>query len=54
MLERVAEIFRADQAGFAHAGDDDAAFAGEEDVDGFFEGGIQAGEDVLDGLGFDF
>ena len=46
--------FASDQAGFAHASDDYATFAGEQDVDGFLEGGIEASEDVLDGLGFDF
>ena len=45
--------FAGDEAGFAHAGDDDAAFAGEEEIDGFLEGGVEASEDVLDGLGFD-
>ena len=45
--------FSADEAGFAHAGDDDAAFAGEQEVDGFFEAGVEAREDVLDGLRFD-
>src|ERR1700691_5229358 len=29
------------QAGFAHTGDDHAAFAGEEKVNGFFEGGVE-------------
>src|SRR6266404_5157062 len=42
-----------DQAGFAHSGDGDAAPASEEDVDGFCEGGIKPGFDLLDGAGFD-
>jgi hypothetical protein len=46
--------FASDQAGFAHASNDYAAFAGEEEVYGFFEGGVKAVEDVSDGLGFDF
>ena len=45
--------FAADEAGLAHAGDDDAAFAGEEEIDGVDEGGVEAREDILDGLGFD-
>src|SRR5580698_10730719 len=43
-----------DETGFSHAGENDAAFAGEEKIDGFFEGGVEAREDVLDGLGFEF
>ena len=46
--------FSRDEAGLAHAGEDDAAFAGEEEIDGFFEGGVEACKNVLDGLGFDF
>src|ERR1700722_13125179 len=46
--------FAGDQAGLAHAGDDYAAFAGEENVGGFLEGVVQARENVLNGLGFDF
>src|SRR5260221_6349684 len=45
--------FAANQAGLAHAGDDDAAFAGEEEIDGADKGIVEAGEDVLDCLGFD-
>jgi hypothetical protein len=45
--------FAADETGLTHACDDDAAFAMEEDVDGFLEGGVQASEDILNGLGFD-
>src|SRR5258708_7206969 len=45
--------FAAYEAGLAHAGDDDAAFAGEEKIDGADEGIVEAREDVLDGLGFD-
>ena len=46
--------FSRDEAGLAHAGENDAAFAGEEEVDGFFEGGVEARENVLNGLRFDF
>jgi hypothetical protein len=45
--------FSSDKAGLAHARDDDAAFASKEQVDGAVESGVQASEDVLDGLGFD-
>src|SRR5579859_6971526 len=45
--------FAADEAGLAHAGDDDAAFAGEEQIDGADKGIVEAREDVLNGLGFD-
>ena len=53
MLEKVAEIFARYQAGLAHAGDYDSALAGEEEIDGFLEGFVEASEDILDGLGFD-
>src|SRR5260221_10189240 len=43
--------FAANQAGLAHAGDDDAAFAGEEEIDGADKGIVEAGEDVLASLG---
>jgi hypothetical protein len=46
--------FSADQSGFANASDGHAAFASEKEIDGFFEGGIESREDVLDGLRFDF
>src|SRR6266478_2150775 len=46
--------FSRDQAGLAHAGDDDTAFAGEENINGFHKGGVEPREDVLDGLRFDF
>src|SRR5258708_7278767 len=45
--------FAAYEAGLAHAGDDDAAFAGEKKIDRADEGIGEAREDVLDGLGFD-
>src|SRR5258708_18892653 len=45
--------FAAYEAGLAHAGDDDAAFAGEKKIDRADEGIVEAREDVLDGLGFD-
>src|SRR5690348_16154791 len=45
--------FAADEAGLAHTSDDDAAFAGEEEIDGADERVVEAGQDVLDGLGFD-
>src|SRR5579872_658675 len=45
--------FSSDQAGLAHARDHHAAFAREENVYGFFKGGVEAREHVLDGLGFD-
>ena len=41
------------QAGLAHACDYDSALAGEEEIDGFLEGFVEASEDILDGLGFD-
>src|SRR5579871_2174176 len=43
-----------DESGFAHASENDTAFAGKKEIDGFFERGVEAREDVLDGLGFDF
>src|ERR1700683_3450616 len=45
--------FAADQAGLAHAGDDDAALAIHEEVDGTFEALVQAGDEGGDGLGLD-
>src|SRR5258705_13376539 len=45
--------FAAYEAGLAHAGDDDAGFAGEKKIDRADEGIVEAREDVLDGLGFD-
>jgi hypothetical protein len=46
--------FASYEAGLAHAGEDDATFTGEEEIDGFFEGGVEACKNILDGLGFDF
>ena len=46
--------FSADEARFAHAGDDDAAFAGEEKVDGLFEGGVETSEDDREWPGLQF
>jgi hypothetical protein len=43
--------FAADQARFAHARDDDAAFAGEEKIDGAVEGRVEASEEIVEGLG---
>src|SRR6266481_2944077 len=45
--------FAAYEARLAHTGDDDAAFAGEEKIDGADEGIVEAREDVLNGLDFD-
>ena len=53
VLEKRGGNFSRYQAGFAHAGDDHAALAGEEEIDGFLEGAVETREDVLDGLGFD-
>ena len=46
--------FSSDEAGFSHAGDHDAAFAGEQKVHRFFEAGIETRQDVLNRLRFDF
>jgi len=45
--------FAADEAGFAESGDDDAALALEEQLDGAVEAGVEAVEEALDGLDFD-
>ncbi len=42
----------ANQARFAHTGDDDAAFAGEEKVDGAVERKVEASEEIVEGLSF--
>src|SRR5882724_7971825 len=46
--------FSPDEAGFSHASDRDAAFAGEQEVHSFFEAGIETRQDVLNRLRFDF
>jgi hypothetical protein len=43
----------ANQTGLAHTRDDDTAFAREEKIDGAIEGGVEASEEVVQGLRFD-
>src|SRR5882757_11097040 len=45
--------FFADDTGFAHTGDDHAAFACEKEIDSAVERGVEARENVLNGLCFD-
>src|SRR4029077_18527845 len=46
--------FASDQAGLAHAGDSDAALAGEEDVYRFDKAGVEARLHFLERAGLDF
>ena len=45
--------FAADETGFAHAGDDHAAFAAVEQLDGLLEAGVEALDEAGDGFGLD-
>src|SRR6267378_2809606 len=54
VLDKVAEIFRPNQPGFAHASDHHAPLARKEHIDSFFKAGIQPRQDVLDCLGLYF
>ena len=45
--------FSADEAGFAHPGDDNVSFAGEKEIDGMIEGSVEACVEVVQGLRFD-
>ena len=53
MLESVAEIFLPIRPDLPMPVTTDAAFAGEEQIDGTIEGGIEAREEIADGLRFD-